>query len=156
MRATSTPWTCSPTTTTTTAPPSTGNSATSTPRTRKCRAVGHYQQSIRHAEARGDTYGAGGTRCNIALLLAENGRADEALHYARAALANFRQVGPGAVAMAGQAEALIQELERILVARPHDARQVAIGGLPGVSVAVHVAAPPFASTATTPPAPSPQ
>ena len=113
------------------------------------RSEGSHGCAIRHAEARGDTYGAGGTRCNIALLLAENGRADEALHYARAALANFRQVGPGAVAMAGQAEALIQELERILVARPHDARQVE-------HVAVHVAAPPFASTATTPPAPSPQ
>ena len=80
------------------------------------RAVGHYQQSIRHAETRGDTYGAGATRCNIALLLAENGRADEALHYARAALANFQQVGPGAAAVAGQAEALIKELERILAA----------------------------------------
>ena len=33
-------------------------------------ALRHYQQSIAHKEARGDTYGAGTTRYNIALLLA--------------------------------------------------------------------------------------
>lgn len=76
------------------------------------RALGHYQQSIRYSEACGDTYVAGGTRVHIAVLLGENGRVGDALHYAHAALANFRQVGPGAAAMAGQAEALIQELER--------------------------------------------
>jgi tetratricopeptide (TPR) repeat protein len=75
-------------------------------------ALGHYQQSIRYSEARGDTYVAGGIRFHIALLLGENGRAGDALHYARTALTNFQQVGPGAAAMAGQAEALIQELER--------------------------------------------
>ena len=74
-------------------------------------ALGHYQQSLRHMEARGDTYGAGQTRFNIALLLANNGRASDALHYARAALTNYQQVGPGAAALAAQAEELIQQLE---------------------------------------------
>jgi hypothetical protein len=51
-------------------------------------------------------------RFDIALLLAKNDRAGDALHYARAALANFQQVGPGASAMASQATKLIQHLER--------------------------------------------
>jgi len=74
-------------------------------------ALGHYQQSLRHMEARGNTYGAGQTRFNIALLLANNGRASDALHYARAALTNYQQVGPGAAMKAAQAEELIQQLE---------------------------------------------
>ena len=76
------------------------------------RALDHYQQSIRHREARGDIYGAGTSRFNIALLLADNGRPGDALHYARAALANFQHVGHGASAMAAEAEGLIQDLER--------------------------------------------
>ena len=59
-------------------------------------ALRHYQQSIAHEEARGDTYGAGQTRYNIALLLAGDGRRADALLYARAALSDFEKVGPGA------------------------------------------------------------
>jgi tetratricopeptide (TPR) repeat protein len=80
------------------------------------RALGHYQQAIRHKEARGDIHGAGTTRFNVARLLGRYGGVGDALLYARAALANFEQVGPGAAAMAGEAEALIQDLERILAA----------------------------------------
>jgi hypothetical protein len=76
-------------------------------------AIGHFQHAIRHYEARGDTYWAGQTRFNIALLLRTHGRAGDALHYAHAALANLQQVGPGAAADAARAEQLIQELERI-------------------------------------------
>jgi len=72
----------------------------------------HFQQSIQHDEARGNIYGAGQTRYNIAVLLAHDGRISDALHYARAALDNFRQVGPGAASEAANAEQLITTLEQ--------------------------------------------
>jgi tetratricopeptide (TPR) repeat protein len=75
-------------------------------------ALRHYQQSIVHEEARGNSYGAGQSRQGIAILLAADGRASDALQYARAALGNYRQVGPGAAADARQAEQLIADLER--------------------------------------------
>ena len=75
-------------------------------------ALRHYQRSIQHEEARGDIYGAGLTRYNIALLLADDGRISDALHYARAALDNFRQAGPGAASDAADAEQLITTLEQ--------------------------------------------
>jgi hypothetical protein len=62
------------------------------------RALRHYQQSIKHKEARGDAYGAGVTRYNVALLLADDGWASDALRYAYAAQENFREAGPGAAA----------------------------------------------------------
>ena len=75
-------------------------------------ALRHYQQSIQHEEARGNIYRAGQTRYNIALLLAGDGRIGDALHYARAALDNFRQAGPGAASDAADAEQLIATLEQ--------------------------------------------
>jgi tetratricopeptide (TPR) repeat protein len=75
-------------------------------------ALRHFQQSVQHNEARSDIYGAGQTRCNIAILLDGDGRVSEALLYARAALDNFRQVGPGAAADAAHAEQLIAYLEQ--------------------------------------------
>jgi tetratricopeptide (TPR) repeat protein len=75
-------------------------------------ALRHYQQSLKHEEARGDIYGAGGIRWNIALLLARGGRISDALQYARAALTNFEQAGPGAATAAGRVRQLIVELER--------------------------------------------
>ena len=75
-------------------------------------ALRHYQQAIQHDEARGDIYGAGQTRYNIALLLAGAGRVSDALLYARAALDNYQQAGPGAAADAAQAEQLIADLEQ--------------------------------------------
>lgn len=47
------------------------------------------------------------------VLLGFNGRAGDALYYARAALTNYRQIGPGAAPAAARAEQLIQQLERI-------------------------------------------
>ena len=76
-------------------------------------ALRHYQRSIQHKEARGDIYKAGGTRYNIAILLAADDRPSDALHYARAALDNFRQVGIGAAADAAQVERLIADLEQL-------------------------------------------
>ena len=75
-------------------------------------ALRHYQQSIAHKEARGDTYGAGTTRFNIALLLQDAGRRGDALLYARAALNDFEKVGPGAAQVAARARDLITRLER--------------------------------------------
>jgi len=75
-------------------------------------ALRHYQRSIQHEEARGNIYGAGQTRFNIALLLAGDGRVSDALLYARASLDNFRQAGPGAAADAADAERLIAGLEQ--------------------------------------------
>jgi tetratricopeptide (TPR) repeat protein len=73
-------------------------------------ALSHYQQSIQHEEARGNVYGAGQTRYNIALVLANGGRVSDALLYARAALRNYQQAG--SVADAADAERLIARLEQ--------------------------------------------
>ena len=75
------------------------------------RALRHYQQSLQHHEARGNISGAGQTRYNIALLLEEADRAGDALLYARAALDNFQQAGPGGTADAAETERLIAALE---------------------------------------------
>jgi tetratricopeptide (TPR) repeat protein len=75
-------------------------------------ALRHYQQSLHHEEARGNIFGAGITRYSIALLLDGAGRAGDALAYARAALANFQQAGPGATAQADWARQLISRLEQ--------------------------------------------
>jgi tetratricopeptide (TPR) repeat protein len=76
-------------------------------------ALRHYQRAIQHDEARGNVYGAGTTRYNVALLLASGNRISDALHYARAALDNFRHVGPGAAEKAEKAEWLIAELGKL-------------------------------------------
>jgi tetratricopeptide (TPR) repeat protein len=75
-------------------------------------ALRHFQQAIKHHEARGDIYRAGETRRNIALALASDGRLGDALHYARAALDNFQQAGPGAANHADRVRQLIDELEQ--------------------------------------------
>ena len=75
-------------------------------------ALHHYQQSIKHSEARGDLYRAGLTRYNIALLLRANGRPGDALHYARAALHDYQRTGPGATQDAADAQELIARLEQ--------------------------------------------
>jgi hypothetical protein len=71
----------------------------------------HYQQAIQHDEARGDVYAAGQTRYNIAALLAGDGQISDALLYARAALSNFQQTGPGAAEEVARAQQLITSLE---------------------------------------------
>jgi tetratricopeptide (TPR) repeat protein len=75
------------------------------------RALHHYQQSIKFKETRGDIYGAGLTRYNIAVLLQDDDRLDDALLYARAALYDFERTGPGAAREAAQAGDLITRLE---------------------------------------------
>lgn len=75
-------------------------------------ALHHLQQGIQHMEAYGNTHGAGLIRYNIAWLLNRDGRSGDALHYARAALDNYRDVGPSATTEAQQAQALISDLEQ--------------------------------------------
>jgi tetratricopeptide (TPR) repeat protein len=75
-------------------------------------ALRHYQQSLKHEEARGNTYGAGRVRYNIALILMIDGQIRDALHYAGAALENFRRAGPGAASEAADAGRLIADLEQ--------------------------------------------
>jgi tetratricopeptide (TPR) repeat protein len=75
-------------------------------------ALRHYQQSIHHEEARGNIFGAGQTRYNIALLLDDAGRTDDALHYARAALDSYQQAGPGAAQAAEGVRELIAYMEQ--------------------------------------------
>ncbi len=75
-------------------------------------ALHHYQQSVKHEEARGNTYGAGQTRYNIALVLQADDRPGDALHYARAALHDFERIGPGATSDTANARELIAELEQ--------------------------------------------
>ena len=74
------------------------------------RGTGSYQQALRHHEARGGIYTAGLTRYNIAVILAGGGRTGDALAYARAALDNFEQAGPGAATDAADTEGLIAGL----------------------------------------------
>jgi tetratricopeptide (TPR) repeat protein len=75
-------------------------------------ALRHYQRAINHHEARGDIYAAGVSRYNIALLLENDDRVSDALHYARAALHNFKQAGPGAADRADRAGQIIAQLEQ--------------------------------------------
>ncbi|MFI5269856.1 MAG: tetratricopeptide repeat protein [Chloroflexota bacterium] len=75
-------------------------------------ALRHYQQAIKHDEARGAIYEAGRARYNVALVLADDGQYGNSLLYARAALGNLQQVGPGAAAEADRVRWLIAELEQ--------------------------------------------
>jgi tetratricopeptide (TPR) repeat protein len=74
-------------------------------------ALRHYQRAVQHKEAHGDVYGAGTTRYNIAVLLARDGRINDALQYVYAALGNLRQAGQGAAPQVAVAERLITILE---------------------------------------------
>jgi tetratricopeptide (TPR) repeat protein len=75
-------------------------------------AVAHYRESIRYEEMQGNLYGAARTRYNVALAYAQAGRFEDALLFARAALANFEQFGPAAGDMAERARGLVAEYER--------------------------------------------
>ena len=70
-------------------------------------AAHHYQQAIRYCEQAGDTYAAGQTRFNVALLFGQTSRFADARAYAEAALANFLEFGD-------RAAADIEKTERLL------------------------------------------
>ena len=62
----------------------------------------------------GDSYGAGRIRFNLALDLFQAGRLEDALDYARAALADFEPFGARAGDMIEKARGLIGEIEKRL------------------------------------------
>jgi tetratricopeptide (TPR) repeat protein len=73
------------------------------------RALEHYQQSARYEEQQDNFYGAGQTRYNVALMLAQQNRLADARAYAQAALRNFQVYG-------SRAAAEIEETQRLLAA----------------------------------------
>ncbi len=75
-------------------------------------ALRHYQDALRFSEARGDIYSAGQTRYSIAALLAGDERTSDAIQYARAALENFQEAGPGAADEVARTRHLITGLEK--------------------------------------------
>jgi tetratricopeptide (TPR) repeat protein len=76
-------------------------------------AVAHYREAIRYFEQAGALYNAAITRENVAIAYAQAGRFEDALLFARAALANYEQFGPAAAAEAEQMRGLVAEIERL-------------------------------------------
>jgi tetratricopeptide (TPR) repeat protein len=81
-------------------------------------ATFHLQQALRYSEAAGDRLGAASDRFNLALALTDAGQPENALLYARAALADLDTFGPGAQALADRARNLIAELEQLRSGSP--------------------------------------
>jgi hypothetical protein len=75
------------------------------------RTVPHYNKSIRYAEAAQNFYKAAGTRYNVALLFAQQGRFEDALLYAHAARRDYARYGAGAAQDVEKMEGLIAEIE---------------------------------------------
>jgi hypothetical protein len=78
------------------------------------RTLYHYNQDIHYDELAGNQYGAGQTRGNIAVVLAQNGRLSDALLYARAALRNFESYGGRAKQNEDDAKELIAAIEEAM------------------------------------------
>ncbi len=81
------------------------------------RAFLNYRETIRYEEAQGNLYGAANTRFNIALVLAQASRFDEALLYAQVALWNFESFGDRAAVDIQDTQRLIRLIEQPLKAR---------------------------------------
>ena len=75
-------------------------------------ALTHYQHSIRNDEQAGNTYSAGHTRYNIAVMLYKAGRRDDALDWAHAALRDYLHIGPGATHDITQTQQFIQHIQQ--------------------------------------------
>jgi tetratricopeptide (TPR) repeat protein len=74
-------------------------------------ALRHYQESIRHKETAGNYYGAADTRRNVANALAKNGRLEDGLLWAQAALRDYRSYGDRAAVDIAQTKQLIADIE---------------------------------------------
>jgi tetratricopeptide (TPR) repeat protein len=81
------------------------------------RALGHYQQAIRHAEAGANFYEAARYRFNVALALARAGRLADAREYAHAALRNYQTYGDRAAEEIERTQGLIADIERLSQAK---------------------------------------
>jgi tetratricopeptide (TPR) repeat protein len=75
-------------------------------------ALQHYQKAAKNYEDIDDRYGAGTTRCNMAIALAGANRLDDALVYARAALRDLRGLLPVAAAEVEAAQQLVALVEK--------------------------------------------
>ena len=75
------------------------------------RALTHYDDSIRLAESAGKLHDAAETRFNVAFDLAQAGRPQDALGYARAALRGFEACGPAAADDVEQTRQLIERIQ---------------------------------------------
>jgi tetratricopeptide (TPR) repeat protein len=75
-------------------------------------AFAHYREAIRFSEQAGALYNAAITRENVALAYAQAGRFEDALLFARAALANFEQFGPAAADRVERARQVIAWIEQ--------------------------------------------
>ena len=75
------------------------------------RAMYHLQKAILCCEQTGDTFGAGRTRSNAAVVLGNAGRLADALAYAQAALADFQNFGDRAAAETQKTERLIADIQ---------------------------------------------
>jgi tetratricopeptide (TPR) repeat protein len=75
-------------------------------------AMGHYRDAVRYLEAAGNLYRAAIARRNVAVFLAERGRPDEALPWARAALDGLQAVGPGAATEITETKRLLALIEQ--------------------------------------------
>lgn len=77
------------------------------------RALPHYRDAIRYAEAAGNPYEAGKYRFNVALALLQSGRLSDAREYARAALRDYQSYGDrAATELVAQTEQLLCHIEQ--------------------------------------------
>jgi hypothetical protein len=81
-------------------------------------ALYHYNQDIHYDELAGNQYGAGQTRFNIAILLAQNRRLSDALLYARAALRNYESYEGRAKEKEDKTKYMISEIEKAIDGKP--------------------------------------
>jgi tetratricopeptide (TPR) repeat protein len=82
------------------------------------RALSHYHEAIRYAEASDDNlYSAATTRIKVSLALANAGRLNEARLYAQAALGNYETFGDRAATEIKQTQEWIAKIERDLKAK---------------------------------------
>ncbi len=75
------------------------------------RALPNFREAIRYQEQQDNVYGASVTRFNVALALAQSGRPQDALEYARTALRGFKSYGESAAKMIQRTRQLIEMIE---------------------------------------------
>ncbi|MFH1372836.1 MAG: CHAT domain-containing protein [bacterium] len=75
-------------------------------------ALRHYDTSVKYKEEAGNVFGAGQTRYNVALLLANANRLPDALAYAKAALRDFDPYGDRAKDMIEKTQRLIAQIKK--------------------------------------------
>jgi hypothetical protein len=76
------------------------------------RALPHFLEAIRYEERRGNIFGAAGTRFNVAIMLMQADRLEDAWDYATAALRNYETYGDRAVEEIQATRGLIELIEK--------------------------------------------